>query len=224
MNSALTSYGHVLREAARSESTPIDLVGSSGTCLARLDASHWYADPRPGDDALLDTCRGRTIDIGCGPGRLVAALHRRSVPALGIDISPEAVRQARSRGAPAMLADVFDRVPAEGQWEHALLADGNIGIGGDPVRLLRRCRTLLTGTASVVSELGPPGSGSWRSQVRLSHNGRLSPAFWWAAVAADDIASVAHLAGLRLLRTWSHHGRWFARLTCAGTPAANHID
>lgn len=213
MNPALTAYGRVLREAARNESTPVDLVASCGTPLARLDASHWYADPRPGDDALLDTCSGRTLDIGCGPGRLVAALHRRGVPVLGIDISPEAVRQARLRGASAVLADVFDRVPTEGQWEHALLADGNIGIGGDPVRLLRRCRTLMAPAASVVCELAPPGSGSWRSRVRMSHNGALSPSFWWAAVAAEDITSVAREAGLRLLRTWPHHGRWFAHLS-----------
>jgi len=210
MKGALASYDRVLRQAARSQSTPIDLVNHTGTALARLDASHWYADPRPGDDALIGACDSHTLDVGCGPGRLVAALLRRGVPALGIDISAEAVRQAVSRGAPALLGDVFGDIPGSGRWHHILLADGNIGIGGDPVRLLRRCGTFLAPGASLVCEVGSPGSGTWRSQVRLSHNGRLSAAFWWAAIAADDLDAVVTAAGMRVRRKWTQEGRWFA--------------
>ena len=32
--------------------------------------------------------------------------------------------------------DLFGALPGEGTWSHVLLADGNIGIGGDPVTLL----------------------------------------------------------------------------------------
>lgn len=230
MKAALASYDRVLRQAARSPgaSTPIDLVSHTGDPLARLDASQWCTDPRPGDDALLSACGGQTLDVGCGPGRLVAALLRRGVPALGIDISAEAVRQARARGVPAIQGDVFGDAPAVGQWDHILLADGNIGIGGDPVLLLRRCRGLLAlnvsaatftvnshagaAVTSVVAELGPPGSDTWRHQVRLSHDGQLSAAFWWAAVAADDLDAVAVAAGMRVLRKWTEEGRWFASL------------
>ena len=42
------------------------------------------------DDAIVGMCDGPTIDLGCGPGRLVAALVRRGVPALGVDLSPAA--------------------------------------------------------------------------------------------------------------------------------------
>ena len=64
----------------------------------------------------------------------------------------------RERGVPALRRDVFDRVPGEGRWHTVLLADGNIGIGGDPVRLLQRVRTLLATGGRVVVELGAPGT------------------------------------------------------------------
>jgi len=94
-------------------------------------------------ELFVDPCVAATIDIGCGPGRLVAEITARGIPALGIDVSPEAVRQTRVRGALALRRDIFGSIPGEGRWEHALLADGNIGIGGDPVRLLKRLCAVL---------------------------------------------------------------------------------
>ena len=49
--------------------------------------------------------------------------------ALGIDISPEAVRQTRRRGAAAVCRDIFTDVGEELRWQHILLADGNINGG-----------------------------------------------------------------------------------------------
>ena len=96
-----------------------------------------WSRPADADDAwLLDRCTGPTVDLGCGPGRLLAALARRGVQALGVDHSPVAQEQCRARGVVMLRRDVFARVPGEGRWSHVLLADGNIGIGGDPLRLL----------------------------------------------------------------------------------------
>ena len=106
----------------------------------------------PGDKSLLDRCEGPTLDIGSGPGRLTVALAERGIPALGIDITPYAVDLARSSGGLVMLRDVFGRVPGTGRWMTVLLADGNIGIGGDPAALLRRAGELLA----------PAGRPWWR--------------------------------------------------------------
>lgn len=57
--------------------------------------------------------------------------------ALGIDVSEIAVAHARSRGATAIEASVFDRVPGAGRWGSAPLLDGNVGIGGCPVEEAR---------------------------------------------------------------------------------------
>ena len=109
----------------------------------------------PGDMSLLDRCEGPTLDIGSGPGRLTVALAERGIPALGIDITPYAVDLARSSGALVMLRDVFGRVPGTGRWMTVLLADGNIGIGGDPAALLRRAGELLA----------PRGPAPWSNRA-----------------------------------------------------------
>jgi SAM-dependent methyltransferase len=132
--------------------------------------------------------------------------------ALGIDISEEAIAQALGRGAAARMCDVFDDVPDAGWWKHVLLADGNIGIGGHPVRLLRRCARLLRANGTLIVEMGRPGSGTWRHPVRLRHDGHDSAPFWWAAVAAEDLEAIAHAAQLAMLQQWTASGRWFAEL------------
>ena len=144
---------------------------------------------------LLERCRGRTLDIGCGPGRLVAGLAKLDVPALGIDVSHEAVRQARQRGALAIRRNVFAQVPGEGRWDCALLADGNIGIGGRPGHLLGRIRRIVRAGGRVVVELDAAGTDVVHHRWRLRVAGRVTPAFDWAVVGLDAIERLAALTG-----------------------------
>ncbi|MEV6971575.1 SAM-dependent methyltransferase, partial [Hamadaea sp. NPDC051192] len=146
------------------------------------------------------------------PGRLAAALGATGIAALGIDVSPTAVRLARRRGATAVHADVFGPVPGAGTWGHALLIDGNIGIGGDPARLLRRCAELTGSTGTVLVETDPPGTTCWSGPVVLHDGDRESTPFPWALVAADRLGVPAAEAGLRVHETWHEEGRWFACL------------
>lgn len=170
----------------------------------------------PGDSSLLDRCQGPTLDVGSGPGRLTVALAERGLPTLGIDITPYAVRLARSAGAVALLRDVFDAVPGTGRWPTVLLADGNIGIGGNPVALLKRVTELLMPGGQALVEVGSPGTPLRREQVRLCHNGLAGPWFPWADIGADHIGGLAREVGLAGAEVWSDSGRWFAALRCPG--------
>jgi SAM-dependent methyltransferase len=167
----------------------------------------------PADRSILDRCQGPTLDIGSGPGRLTVALAERGIPTLGIDIAPYAVDLARSSGALVMLRDVFGRVPGTGRWMTVLLADGNIGIGGDPAALLRRVGELLAPEGRALVELGPPGTPLRREHVRLRHAELTSPWFPWAFVGTDHIEDVARDAGLGDVETWTAGGRWFAAIS-----------
>ncbi len=166
-----------------------------------------------GDLSLLWHCAGPTLDVGCGPGRLAAALAARGVPALGIDVAPLAVRLSRQAGAVALRRDVFGRLPAEGRWVALLLADGNIGIGGDPVRLLRRAGQLLAPTGQVLVEVEPPGTPTGPVRLRLEDaTGRISKPFAWCLVSLDELAVLAPAAGLLVAGSWQSAGRHFAAL------------
>jgi SAM-dependent methyltransferase len=163
-----------------------------------VPVQRWHAAAAGPDRWMIERCVGPTVDLGCGPGRLVAALVARGVPAIGVDHSAHAVRLCRARGLPAVRRDLFDRLPGERWWAHALLADGNIGIGGDPRALLCRAAALLGRRGSVLVETGPASERLWRGPARLRRaDGRSGPWFPWATVGVTALAALARQAGLR---------------------------
>ncbi|SEQ47680.1 class I SAM-dependent methyltransferase [Microlunatus flavus] len=182
-----------------------------------LPLPRWAADAGPGDQRLLSRCRGTTLDVGCGPGRMTAALSGRGVRALGVDVSPSAVAMARSRGAVALNRDVFSLDRGAQRWRHVLLVDGNVGIGGDPVRLLWLCRRLLVPGGTVLVDLAPPGHGLRVTTARLVGAGAPGAWFAWAVLGLDALAVVAAAAGLRVAETWlvEDENRWQAELVHA---------
>ena len=175
-----------------------------------LPTRAWLARADDGDQSLLGHCVGSTLDIGCGPGRMAEALAQRGHVALGIDVVPEAVRQTRDRGATALLRSVFDPVPGEGRWDTALLADGNIGIGGDPVALLQRVRELLAPGGRVVVDVAPWGTGVLTRHLRLETRHGRSGLFPWTQVGADALPAGAAAAGLGHVAGHQHGDRVFA--------------
>lgn len=193
------------------------LRADDGTPLP-LEPGRWYGEPTAGDEVLIATMTPPVLDVGCGPGRFVLGLARRGAVALGVDPAPAAVAIARQRGAPVLQRSVFDPLPGQGRWRTVLLADGNIGIGGQPSRLLRRCRELVASDGAVLVEVAAPGPGWRRHRVRLEQGDHRSPWFSWAVVDADAITGLAAAAGLELrrLQHLAVEGRWFADLAPAG--------
>lgn len=174
-----------------------ELVRSDGG-TARLDVDRWRGAAAGEDAWLIERCHGATIDLGCGPGRLVEALVARGVESLGVDVAREAVAQCAVRGVPAVHADVFAPLPGEGAWSHVLLADGNLGIGGDPAALLGRAARLVRPGGTVLVELDPAEPGLWRGEARVRSRDDLTPAFPWACAGPAALPGLAAGAGLRV--------------------------
>jgi SAM-dependent methyltransferase len=168
---------------------------------------------RAADEAILDLCQGPTIDVGCGPGRFTAGLAARGVPVLGVDRSATAVEMTRHRGAPAMQGDVFDDMPDSGAWKRVLLADGNIGIGGDPTRMLRRARQLLHPEGMVVAEIDARETGICTRSQRWETQHHVGQWFPWAHVGSDAVEALAASAGLAVHSTMERWGRWIVAMS-----------
>jgi SAM-dependent methyltransferase len=210
--SPIAVYEAGLRAAARGGAAGWRVRYADGA-TADLPLGAWTGGPRPGDGGLLARCAGPTLDLGCGPGRLTALLAARGVPALGVDLAPHAVALCRERGGAALRRNVFGPLPGEGRWAHLLLADGNVGIGGDPAALLRRCARLLGPRGTVLCETGPPGTGLRRTLARLEPPvGPASDWFPWAHVDRAGLRALAPAAGLAVTGGWAEHGRRFAVL------------
>ncbi len=164
-----------------------------------LPAHRWLGDrglpngSEPSDEVFDETvtqmCSGPTIELGCGPGRLVARLIRRGIPALGIDRSATAIRLT------------------------VLLVDGNVGLGGDPRRILGRAAELLCSHGHCVAEFDAEAVGIRTRWVRLESARDVGPWFRWASVGVDSATTLAGQVGLTLTSIRLIGGRVIANLT-----------
>ncbi|MGO9927172.1 MAG: SAM-dependent methyltransferase [Mycobacterium sp.] len=185
-----------------------------------LPAHRWLGVRRPQvdasdevfDEAVTQMCTAPTIELGCGPGRLVARLIQRGIPALGIDRSATAIRLAGRGGAPALLGDVFEPLPGTGRWQTVLLVDGNVGLGGDPRRILGRAAELLARGGRCVAEFDAEAIGIRARWVRLESAHDVGPWFRWASVGVDSAAALAAQVGLTLTDVRLIGGRVIAGL------------
>ncbi|MFI7588488.1 class I SAM-dependent DNA methyltransferase [Spongisporangium articulatum] len=181
----------------------------SGDGRRALPVHRWAGEVDARDDGLLTAvlsgtgARPRVLDIGCGAGRLTVALLGRGAQALGVDSSPTAVRLARSRGARVHRADVLGPLPDAWRhgWDRVLLADGNLGIGGDPARLLNRLVPLLAPGGRIVADVRAGGGiargPAWIESVDVAGD-PIGGAVPWAWVGADAAAELGAACGLAL--------------------------
>lgn len=98
-------------DAVRNERGPLFLRRADGWLLP-LEVERWCAVADTADLSALRRCEGAVLDIGCGPGRIVAALAAAGHRVLGIDVSEAAVARTVRLGGAALQRSVFAPCPA----------------------------------------------------------------------------------------------------------------
>jgi len=199
-------------DALRTGLGPLFLCRADGWLLP-LDVERWCADADAADLEVLRRCEGAVLDVGCGPGRLVAALGAQGRRALGIDVSEAAVARTLRLGGQALRRSVFEPLPAEGRWGTALLIDGNVGIGGDPGALLDRMTQLVRTGGLLIVETVPGLDLDERVLVHVTDaHGVAGTPFPWARLGTPALLRHAARAGWRAEDQWTAGGRSFAAL------------
>ncbi|GHD78237.1 methyltransferase type 11 [Streptomyces mirabilis] len=182
----------------------------------RMPVHRWHEPPTAADKTVLERCNGPVLDVGCGPGRMCRALLRRGVFALGVDITPRAVALTCALGGLALRRSVFEQLPAERGWKTVLLIDGNIGIGGDPRGLLRRCGGLMAPAGHLVIEVDPDDVEEVCTARLEDLLGQGGPPFPWARLGRPALHRIAADLALRVTDYWTSGHRCFATLMHQG--------
>lgn len=199
--------------ALRAGTGPLYLRRADGWLLP-LDVERWCGRADAVDRDVLDRCTGAVLDVGCGPGRLVAELAARGHTVLGIDVSATAVERTARLGGPALRRSVFDPLPDEGHWHTVLLMDGNVGIGGDPGALLTRATRLMAPGGLLLVETAAVDVDE-RALVEVTDGpaGGAGRPFPWARLGTPALLRYAARAGLRATAQWGAGGRRFVSLS-----------
>lgn len=178
------------------------------------------------DEAALDLCRGRVLDVGAGAGCHALALQERGLAVTALDVVPEAVEVMRRRGVlDARCGDVFTFMGE--RFDTLLILMNGIGLVGTLAgldRFLRDARRLLSDDGRILLDSfdpGPPDAQrkdryAGELRFRLEYRGVCGDFYDFLFVDFETLRRHAHGAGWRCESIWQEdEGHFLACLVPA---------
>jgi len=142
---------------------------------------------------FLKKTKGRVLDIGCGPGRVMLTLKENGLDAVGVDHSENMVFIARQRGLNAYQLDVNHTLP-EGRFDAFVMYGNGFGMPGsiDNIRnLLRRLHTIANPNAILIAESNDPNNMKNEIDIvyqqRNLRDGRYLGHRRWRSISGDKV-------------------------------------
>jgi SAM-dependent methyltransferase len=176
------------------------------------------------DEAALELCRGRVLDVGAGAGCHSLALQARGIRVTALDVAPEAVEVMRRRGvADIRCGDVFTF--AGERFDTLLILMNGIGLVGTLVgldRFLREVRRLLSDGGQILldsfdaGEPDPDHGSRYVGEMRfqLEYRGVRGAFYDFLFLDFETLRRHAEGAGWRCESIWQEdEGHYVARLT-----------
>ena len=104
---------------------------------------------------------GRTLDVGCGAGRIALHLQKSGIEVVGIDHSPLAVQTCRERGLRDVIVMPVTQISSNrlGVFDSIVMTGNNFGLVGNPKRarwLLLRLHRMTTEHGRILAETTDP--------------------------------------------------------------------
>jgi SAM-dependent methyltransferase len=147
-----------------------DISPLFATCSGTRD--RWREDERK----AIHFVRSDVLDIGCGPGRVALYLQRRGIRVTAIDVSPEALQVAKTRGVRnTMLMDARHLSFPSRSFDTFVMFGNNFGICGDfaATRLfLKGIARVARPRARLIASTRTPGSWIQRHAPYVMKNVR----------------------------------------------------
>ena len=184
------------------------------------------------EEAALELCLGRVLDVGAGAGCHSVILQDRHIPVCAIDVAPEAVEVMRRRGVrDVRCADVFSL--RAGPFDTLLMLMNGIGVVGNLAglrRFLRETGRLVAPGGQILLDSYDPGpgdvegaaerrgslgAGRYPGEMRfqLEYAGKRGPTLEWLFVDFETLADRAAHEGWSAERIWQEEeGHYLARL------------
>lgn len=162
--------------------------------------------------------RGRTLDVGCGAGRVCLYLQEQGHTVTGIDNSPLALEVSRQRGVRDLSLTSITQVSKRrlGEFDTVLMLGNNFGLFGSPQRarrILRRFYHMTSSQGRIIAEstriyetddpihLGyhefnrQRGRMPGQLRLRILHRKMKGPWFDYLLVSPDEMQAIVQGTG-----------------------------
>ncbi len=179
------------------------------------------------DEAALDLCRGRVLDVGAGAGCHSLVLQARGLAVRALDVSPEAVEVMRRRGVrDVRCGDVFSF--SGERFDTLLILMNGIGLVGtlDGLdRFLRDVPRLLAEGGQILLDSFDPGPADperpqeypGEMRFQLEYRGLRGAFYDFVFLDLETLRRHAECAGWNCESIWQEEeGHYLARLTRCG--------
>ena len=169
--------------------------------MQRLPVRSWLggqAGDEKFDRAVVGLCDGPTIDLGCGPGRLVAHLLSAGCRRWAWTSRPPPSHWPAVAAHPPCTAMCSNRCRAPADGTRCCWPTATSAWAATLWRVLQRAGELLRRGGRCVAEFDSVITGVEAGWVRLESSRTIGPWFRWASVGIDCAARLADDVGLAL--------------------------
>jgi SAM-dependent methyltransferase len=140
---------------------------------------------------------GSVLEVGCGPGLMLAAFKRRGWTVLGIERNEAAAEIGRSKFGVDIVSTPIEYLPSEARFDLIIMFQVLEHIG-DPVELLRECSKRLAPNGKLIVNV--PNFSSWQARFTGSKWLHLDVPRHLLHYNPQTLATTLDRAGLNLSR------------------------